>query len=71
MAAVIETELQMARRHVAEGRARIEAQEQLISRLHDLGQPTELAEQLLALLKDTIVQMQAHKAYLERAERGG
>lgn len=59
-------ELTMARRHLAEGEARIGAQRRMIDRLEDLGQPTDLAEQLLACLEGTMTQMQAHYAYLLR-----
>lgn len=70
MAEAEDAELAMARRHVAEGEVRIEAQKDLIGRLEDAGQPTELAEQLLASLEATMAQMRAHRDYLERAARG-
>jgi pyruvate kinase len=71
VAHVEDTDLKLARRHVAEAEVRIEAQRRLIERLEDAGQPTDLAAQLLTSLEDTMVQMRAHCSYLERAFREG
>jgi hypothetical protein len=57
-------ELDMARRHVAEGAARVAKQRQLVENLEADGYPTELAHQLLTSLEDTLEQMRRHLAYL-------
>jgi len=58
----------LARRHLAEGRARIARQRELICELEEAGQPTELAEELLRALIETLRQMRAHRDFLERCQ---
>jgi hypothetical protein len=65
-----ESDLSMARRHIVEAELHIDAQRRLIAKLEEAGQPTELAEQLLTSLEDTLAQMRVHCDYLERAEHG-
>jgi hypothetical protein len=57
--------LQLAKRHLVDGGRRIDRQRLLIARLRARGQPTELAEQLLVSLQDTLAQMQVHRDYLK------
>jgi hypothetical protein len=58
-----ETELQMVRRHVRQGEVHIARQRDIITRLHDGGNDTGAAEDLLALFERTLV---AHRAHLAR-----
>ena len=60
-----ETELEMARRHVRQGIARVARQLQLVAELRIDGRPTEIAEQLLACFEDIQRQHEAHLARLE------
>jgi hypothetical protein len=55
----------LARRHVAEARGRIDRQREIIERLQAGRHPTDLAEQLLASLLETADHMQAHLDMLE------
>lgn len=48
-----ETELEMAQRHVAKGRALVERQQHILAELRRDGHPTESAERLLADLEHT------------------
>ncbi|MFL5295830.1 MAG: hypothetical protein ACJ798_05550 [Phenylobacterium sp.] len=57
--------LDLARRHMTEGKARVEAQQQLIGRLEEGGHSTVLAQQLLDSLVETLIQMRVHRDYLE------
>lgn len=70
MADLDDRDLTMARRHVAEAKVRIAAQRRLVTRLETAGRPSELAQQLLVSLEETMTQMQIHCDYLERAHRG-
>ncbi len=65
---MIETRLQMARRHVAEGRKRVAAQERLLERLRDLGDASlaAQAETLLNEMRRTQAQFEARLVELER-----
>lgn len=57
--------LELARRHLVEGKARIARQWALIRELQAAGHPTGLAYELLRSLQATLRQMQAHRDYLE------
>ncbi|MGH6986488.1 MAG: hypothetical protein ACRED9_06605 [Caulobacteraceae bacterium] len=58
-------DLEMARRHVAEGEARIGRQQALIDRLDAGGHPTGVAHDLLDALEDVIALMRAHMIAIE------
>jgi hypothetical protein len=58
-----ETHMQMARRHVREGEARVQRQRVLIGRLHDLRADTSTAEQLLAEFEHSL---DDHRTSLDR-----
>ena len=60
------SDLELARRHLEEADVRIERQRELVAELHDRGQPTALAHDLLASLIETRRQMRAHYDYLRR-----
>jgi hypothetical protein len=49
-----ETPLQMAPRHVLEQESRIAKQQQIIERLSELGESTDLAEQVLETMERTL-----------------
>lgn len=57
--------LQLARRHIAEGEARVQRLRELIGDLELAGRPTELAESLLRSFIETLEQMRRHRDYLE------
>jgi hypothetical protein len=59
-----ETELEMTRRHVAEGGALVERQRQTLAELRQDGHPTDVAEQLLVLLESTQSMHEQHLARL-------
>ena len=59
-----ETELQMAVRHVAEQKKRIERQKALIERLRKVGVPLDAAPGLLTSMQDLLETMRAHVARL-------
>jgi hypothetical protein len=56
--------LELARRHVVEGKLRIARQQLLIRELQAAGHPTGLAWELLQSLQETLRQMEAHHNYL-------
>ncbi|MGH6993386.1 MAG: hypothetical protein ACRED8_01460 [Caulobacteraceae bacterium] len=58
-------DLEMARRHVAEGEQRIGRQQALIERLDAGGHPTGVAHELLDALEDVIELMRAHLIAIE------
>ena len=60
-----ETEREMTRRHVAEGRVRVERQLRILDELRTNHHPVELAEQLLAELEHA---QALHEAHLSRIE---
>ena len=62
-----ETELEMVRRYVREGKGQVQQQGELLARLQDQGAPTDVAVTLLKLFKD--IQRQ-HEAHLTRLEAG-
>ncbi len=57
-------ELEVATRHVVEGRARVDHQRELIARLRRDGRTTDHAERFLALLETTLRQMMRHAAIM-------
>ena len=59
---MVETERQMADRHVREQFGRIEKQEALVMRLHARGLSTIAALAILADMRELLSQMQAHVA---------
>ena len=60
-----ENDLQMVRRHVRQGAARVVRQFQLVAQLRADERPTEAAEQLLANFEEIQWQHEAHLARLE------
>ncbi|WP_132250479.1 hypothetical protein [Methylobacterium segetis] len=66
-----ETPLEMARRHVVEGEARCARQAALVDRLRAHGHDTAVAEDLLAELEATLVDMREHRRRLENDQGDG
>ena len=64
-----ETDLEMARRHVAEAQRRLHRQQALLVTLAELGRDTELAAQTLATFEAALQAMREHLAVEERLER--
>ena len=62
----METPLEMARRHVAEGERLVAEQQALIVSLRADGHPTDQAEEFLAVLLRTLAVMQEHRALEEQ-----
>jgi len=62
----LETELEMARRHVAEGERHVRLQEQIIAHLQGLGADTTIAQQLKGQFEELLVMHRQHLAKLER-----
>ena len=60
-----ESELEMARRHVAEGERHVRVQRDVIAHLRELGASTELAEQLERQFVELLAMHQQHLAKLE------
>jgi hypothetical protein len=58
-----ETELQMVQRHVREGAVHVARQREIVAQFHANGNPTELAEKLLAGFQGMQFE---HEAHLER-----
>jgi hypothetical protein len=54
-------DLELATRHVTEGKRRIAGQRRLIARLEERGYPTSDARVLLRLYMDTVEQMEIHR----------
>lgn len=69
-ARMVETKLETARRHVAEGRAVIDQQKQRIEQLIVLGAPTIDAERALASLEDSQLLFEDHLEALEGEAMG-
>ena len=59
-----ETELEMVRRHVRQAAACVTRQSQLVAKLRANGQPTEVAEQFLAIFEESQWHHEAHLARL-------
>lgn len=55
-------ELQMVNDHIAQGERHVAEQEELVERLRSHGHPTDMAEDLLAEFRATLVQHRAHRA---------
>lgn len=62
-----ETELEMARRHVAEGRRTVERQRSILAELRTDGHPTSIAE---TLLQEFMRSQKLHKEHLSRLQTG-
>ena len=60
-----ESDLAMARRHVAEGERHVYLQCRIVERLHKLGASTDLADQLLGEFEHTL---RTHREHLLRIE---
>lgn len=60
-----ETEIEMVRRHVAEGERHVRLQHEIIDHLRALGAPTEVAEQLSVQFEELLVMHRGHLAKLE------
>jgi len=60
-----ETDLEMVRRHVRQGALQVTRQFRRVAELRADGQPTEVAEQLLATFEES---QQLHEAHLARLE---
>lgn len=60
-----ESELEMVRRHVAEGERHVQSQVEIIAHLQTLGAPTLLAEQLKRQFEELLVMHRQHLAKLE------
>ena len=60
-----ETELEMVRRHVRQGKTHLASQCAIIARLKALHLPTEVAEALLDCFEDSQRQHLAHLARIE------
>lgn len=65
-----ETNIEMVRRHVREGRAHVARQREIVADFRKRGLPTSTAEQLLYEFEDTLGE---HERHLERLlrEHGG
>lgn len=54
-------DLKMVDDHIAQGEQHVSRQEELIDWLKSRGHPTDLAEQLLAAFRSTLIQHRAHR----------
>ena len=68
---MIETPLQMARRHVVEQEARIAQQQERIARLAQQGHSTERSAKLLVSMKELLVTFQADLDRLSKKYASG
>jgi len=64
--ALEESELEMARRHVAEGERHVRLQCEITDHLRALGAPTQVAEQLRRQFEELLTQHRKHLADIER-----
>lgn len=62
-----ETELEMVQRHIREGEGHLRRQGELITRLQELGAPTDIATSLLEQFTDC---QRQHKEHLTRLQPG-
>lgn len=60
-----ESELEMVRRHIREGKARVKRQKEIVTRLQELGALSNVATALLDQFQDALRQHQQHLARLE------
>jgi hypothetical protein len=65
-----ETPLEMARRHVVEGEARVASQSALVTGLVQKGHDTTAAELLLSTMSESLLLMRAHLADEQGASNG-
>ena len=61
----VETELDMAERHVREGEHHVASQRELLAELRKDGHPTDTAERLLENLEDLL---ELHREHLARLQ---
>ena len=66
-----ESELEMARRHVAEGERHVLGQRRIIARLRELEADTGIAEDLLAAFETALGEHRAHLDHLEAEADNG
>jgi hypothetical protein len=66
-----EKELQMVRRHVREGEARVQRQREIVMKMWEMGAPTNIAVTLLEAFQDTLRQHKAHLVRLEARDDAG
>ncbi len=66
---IFETDVEMARRHVAEAEKRLYRQQALVGTLAGRGLDTEVAAQTLAAFELALQAMREHLALEERLER--
>jgi hypothetical protein len=66
-----EKELQMVRRHVREGEARVRRQREIVMKMWEMGAPTNIAVTLLEAFQDTLRQHKAHLVRLEARDDAG
>lgn len=59
-----ETEIDMVRRHLRDGAIHVARQHQLIAQMRAQGQPTSLAEELLAHFEQIMILHEEHLARL-------
>jgi len=65
-----ESELEMARRHVAQGERHVRLQRDVITHLRELGASTEIAEQLELQFIELLAMHRQHLAKLETRASG-
>ena len=63
-------DLQMVDDHIAQGERHVTRQLEIIAWLKGRGHPTEMAEQLLAEFKSTLLQHRAHRDVMMRDSEG-
>jgi hypothetical protein len=66
---LMETELEMVKRHVRQGERHVKRQREIVQELFDHKHPTVLAEQLLLAFEETLFDHRAHLARLMPAGR--
>ena len=60
-----ESELEMARRHIREGKARVKRQREIVVQLQEMGASSKIATALLDQFQDCLRQHQQHLSRLE------
>ncbi len=64
-----ESELEMVRRHVAEGERHVRLQREIVARLREMGAPTEDAERLQLQFEELLLMHQNHLSKVEEGLR--
>ena len=62
-----ESELEMVRRHVAEGQRHVRSQHEIVVHLREMGAPTEIAEQLERQFEELLEMHRQHLSRLDEA----